>query len=427
MPATSQTSPSGRYRWTICALLFFATTINYIDRQILSLLKPMLDEQLGWTSTQFGAINSAFQASYGVSLFLFGWFIDRFGTKLGYAVSIGAWSLAAMAHALVSTIGGFFGARIALGLGEGGNFPAAVKATAQWFPKRERAFATSLFNSGANVGAIVAPAVVPFIAYRFGWQWTFVLAGIAGFLWIIAWWMLYDQPEHSRRVSTAELAHIESDADSAADGAARLTWRQLLRYRQAWSFIVAKFLTDPVWWFFLIWLPDYFKKTRGLDIKTSWLHLVTIYAIITVLSIFGGWVTGWLTNRGWSVTRARKTGMMVFALCVMPIALATQVGDWTAVVIIGLAGAAHQAWSANLYTTVSDMFPKNVVASLIGIGSTAGSIGGMIFPLVTGLVLDRFTNGYTLIFGFCAVAYIAAFAVHHLLAPRFEPVNLHQP
>jgi MFS transporter, ACS family, hexuronate transporter len=354
-----------------------------------------------------------------VSLFVFGWFIDRFGTKVGYAVSIGAWSLAAMAHALVASIPGFFAARVALGLGEGGNFPAAVKATAQWFPKKERAFATSLFNSGANVGAILAPALVPVVAYGLGWQWTFLFAGLAGFAWVVVWWPLFDSPEKSRRVSAGELAFIESDPPDANAGPGRTTWGEVLGHREAWSFIAAKFLTDPVWWFFLIWLPDYFNKTRHLDVKNSWPHLVGIYAIITVLSIFGGWVTGWLTGRGWSVTRARKTGMFAFALCALPIALATSVGDWTAVV----AGAAHQAWSANLYTTVSDMFPKRAVATLIGVGGTAGSIGGMIFPLVTGVVLDTFADGYAVIFGFCSVAYVLAFAVNHLLAPRFEPIG----
>ena len=414
------------YRWVICTLLFFATTINYIDRQILSLLKPILDDQLGWTSTQFGAINSAFQASYGVSLFIFGWFIDKYGTKIGYAVSIAAWSIAAIGHALVGSISGFFAARIALGLGEGGNFPAAIKATAQWFPKKERAFATSLFNSGANVGAILAPAVVPAIALHLGWHWAFIFAGIAGLIWLAFWFPLFNHPEKSHRVSAGELAYIESDAPDPGEGSGgKVSWGSVLRHREAWSFIVAKFLTDPVWWFFLIWLPDYFKKTRHLDIKNSWVLLVSIYSIITVLSIFGGWVTGALTSRGWSVTRARKTGMLAFALCVMPIALATRVGDWTAVVLIGLAGAAHQAWSANLYTTVSDMFPKRAVASLTGIGGTAGSLGGMIFPIATGIVLDKFTNGYAIIFGFCSLAYLVAFAVHHLLAPKFEPVAFH--
>lgn len=416
---------SGRYRWVICELLFFATTINYIDRQILSLLKPMLDERLHWSSTQFGAINSAFQAAYGLSLFVFGWFIDKYGTKLGYAVSIVAWSIAAMGHALVFSIPGFFVARIALGMGEGGNFPAAIKATAQWFPKRERAFATSLFNSGANVGAIVAPAVVPPIALHLGWHWAFLFAGMAGLVWLAAWVPLFDCPEKSRRVSAAELAYIESDAPDPGAGSGRASWGAVLRHREAWSFIVAKLLTDPVWWFFLIWLPDFFKKTRQLDIKTSWVHLVSIYSIITVLSILGGWATGWMAGRGWSVTRARKTGMMLFALAVLPVAAVTRVGDWTAVLLIGLAGAAHQAWSANLYTTVSDMFPKRAVASLIGIGGTAGSIGGMAFPLITGAVLDRFANGYAIIFGFCSVAYLLAFVLHHLLAPRFEPVAFH--
>ncbi|MBW8781372.1 MAG: MFS transporter [Verrucomicrobia bacterium] len=416
-----------KYRWVICALLFFATTINYIDRQILSLLKPILDEQLGWTSTQFGAINSAFQASYGVSLLAFGWFIDRFGTKIGYAASISLWSLAALGHAFVGSITGFFGARIALGLGEGGNFPAAVKATAQWFPKKERAFATSLFNSGANVGAIIAPAVVPAIAYSLGWHWAFVFAGAAGFVWVVAWWLLFAQPEKSRRVSPAELAYIEADTPDAGPVAGSVTWRAVLRHREAWSFIVAKFMTDPVWWFFLIWLPDFFKKTRHLDIKASWVHLVSIYTIITVLSIGGGWVTGWLIRRGWSLTRARKSGMFVFALCVLPIALVTHVGDWAAVVLIGLAGAAHQAWSANLFTTVSDMFPKRAVASLVGVGSMVGSIGGMAFPLITGFLLDRFANGYAIIFGFCSVAYLIAFIANHLLAPKFEPIAFHGP
>jgi ACS family hexuronate transporter-like MFS transporter len=420
-----------RYRWVICALLFFATTINYIDRQILSLLKPILDEELGWTSTQFGAINSAFQAAYGVSLFFFGWFIDRYGTRIGYAVSILVWSLAAAGHALVFSIGGFFAARVALGLGEGGNFPAAIKATAEWFPRRERALATSLFNSGANVGAIIAPAVVPWIAFAWGWHWAFVLAGVAGLLWLAAWLPLFSSPRRGRWVSADELALIESDAaDPSATDTDTITWGAVLRHREAWSFIVAKFLTDPVWWFFLIWLPDFFKQTRGLDIKSSWTLLVSIYAIITVLSILGGWVTGFLSSRGWTVTRARKTGMFVFALAVLPIAFVTDVGDWTAVLIIGIAGAAHQAWSANLYTTVSDMFPKAAVAKLTGVGGTAGSLGGMAFPLITGIVLDHFANGYAIIFGFCSLAYLAAFGINHLLAPKFTPLALgsgHRP
>jgi ACS family hexuronate transporter-like MFS transporter len=410
------------YRWVICTLLFFATTINYIDRQILSLLKPLLDGELHWTNLQFGMINAAFQASYGLSLLFFGWFIDRRGTKIGYALSMGAWSLAALAHVLVATVAGFFGARVALGLGEGGNFPAAIKATAQWFPKKERAFATSLFNSGANVGAIAAPALVPLIAYSLGWRWAFILAGLAGLIWLAFWFPLFSSPRQSRRVSAGEADYIESDGDETGEDTGGVTWSMLLRHREAWSFIAAKFMTDPVWWFFLIWLPDFFKRTRHLDIRNSWTLLVVIYAMITVLSIGGGWVTGYLTGRGWTVTRARKAGMFVFAIGVLPLAGVTWAGNWTAVFLIGLAGAAHQAWSANLYTTVSDMFPKRTVAKLIGIGSMAGSAGGMAFPVMIGLVLDRFPNGYAVIFGACSVAYLAAFAVNHALAPRFEPL-----
>ncbi len=417
------------YRWVICALLFFATTINYIDRQILALLKEILDRDIGWNNTQFGLVNSAFQFTYGIGLLGFGWFVDRFGTKLGYAVSIVAWSAAAACHALVGSFSGFLAARSALGLGESGNFPSAVKAVALWFPKRERAFATSIFNAGTNAGALIAPAIIPAMAFRWGWQSTFIAAGIAGVLWLFLWLPFYNVPERSRYVGSEEMALIRSDKDEE-NRARKIPWFSLLTYRQTWSFIVAKFLTDPVWWFFLIWLPDFFYKTRGLNIRKSWIHIVTIYGIVTVLSIFGGWVTGHLTKRGWTVTRARKTGMFVFALCALPILAVTKVSDWSAVLLIGLAASAHQAWSANLYTTVSDMFPKPAVASVIGIGGMAGSAGGLIFPFLTGRMLDRFeaahnaTAGYALLFGICGCMYLVAFGLHHLCAPRFEPLRL---
>jgi MFS transporter, ACS family, hexuronate transporter len=437
------------YRWVICVLLFFATTINYIDRQILSLVKEFLDAQFGWSKADFGLVNSLFQGAYGLGLLFFGWFVDRFGVKVGYAVSMVGWSLAAIAHTLVQhlpgnasiQIGGrVFGAaalavaafglcRVLLGLAESGNFPAAVKGTAQWFPRRERAFATSLFNSGANVGALLAPAAVPFLAIHYGWGMPFIVAGVAGFIWLGFWLMMYDVPEQHPKVSAEELEHILSDREPV-NGTAKMRWIDLLGYKQVWAIVLARFLTDPVWWFFLIWLPDYFKATRSLDIKHSWPLLVTIYGIITVLSIFGGWVTGHLARSGWSVTRARKTGMFVFALCVLPIFFATRVGDWTSVLLIGLAGAAHQAWSANLYTTVSDMFPKRAVASIVGLGGMAGSMGGMIFPFITGRLLDHYksagneTAGYALLFAICAFAYLVAFTVNHLLAPRFEQVEL---
>ncbi|MCG5054186.1 MAG: MFS transporter [Myxococcales bacterium] len=426
---TSNDERIGRTRWLICALLFAATTINYVDRQILSLLKPLLDQELGWTNEEFGWVNSAFQGAYAVGLLFFGAFIDRVGTKLGYAVSIAAWSFAAIGHAFVTSIRGFYIARVALGLGEGGNFPAAIKAIALWFPKKDRAFATSLMNAGTNVGAILAPAVVPWLAVHWGWQSAFVVAGIGGLLWLFLWWPLYSVPEASKILSREELTYIRSDLDEPTDPTRKTKWRTLFRYRQAWSFFVAKFLTDPVWWFFLIWLPDYFKKTRGLDIKSSAVHLVTIYSIVTVLSVAGGWLTGYLNARGQSVTRARKTGMLLFAFTVLPIFFATRASDWAAVVLIGIAGASHQAFSATIYTTVSDMFPKTAVASIIGVGGMAGSLGGMLFPVFAGKLLDRFAaegnigGGYTVLFAICGSAYIVAFLLNHLLAPKFDKVE----
>ena len=418
-------------RWTVCALLFFATTINYIDRQILSLLKPILDEQLHWTNAEFGMVNSAFQGAYGLSLLGFGWFIDRFGTKIGYTVSIVAWSVAAMAHALVGSVGGFIWARVALGLGEGGNFPAAIKTVALWFPKKERALATSIFNAGTNVGAIVAPAIVPWMAFTWGWQSAFIAAGLAGFVWLFFWIPWFRLPEKMKGLTSQELSLIRSDeAAGVSESSAKIPWGQLLRYRQTWAFIIPKLITDPVWWFFLIWLPDFFKQTRGLDIKKSWVLLVTIYSIVTVLCIAGGWVTGHLAKMGWSINRARKGGMLLFALCVVPILAVTGASDWGAVLLIGLAGAAHQAFSANLFTTVSDSFPNQAVASVIGIGGMAGAIGGMLFPIVTGILLDSYkasgnvAAGYGILFAFCAGAYLFSLLILQLLNPKLEPVHL---
>jgi ACS family hexuronate transporter-like MFS transporter len=442
-----QRPAASNVRWVICGLLFLATTINYIDRQVLSLVKEFLDAQYGWNKAQFGLVNSMFQGAYGIGLLWFGWFVDRRGVKLGYAVSMIGWSLAAMAHALVAllpmdahivafgrvfeitalSVGAFGFCRVLLGLSEAGNFPSAIKGTAMWFPKSERAFATSLFNAGSNVGAILAPMVVPLLAVSMGWQSPFIIAGLVGFIWLFFWYPLYDSPEKHRRVSAKELDHILSDRE-ATSKTEKVGWLSLLKYRQAWSFIIAKFLTDPVWWFFLIWLPDFFKETRHLDIKHSWVHLATVYSIVTVLSIAGGWLTGYLTKRGWSVTHARKTGMFIFALFVVPILLVRGVGDWYAVFLIGLAGAGHQAWSANLFTTVSDMFPKKAVASVVGLGSMAGAMGGMIFPIVTGRLLDHYKavnsiqTGYAILFGICACAYLVAFTINHVLAPKYEAV-----
>ena len=428
--ASGSTSSIGNYRWIVCALLFFATTVIYIDRQILSLIKPILDKELGWTNEQFGWVNSAFQGAYGLSLLGFGWFIDRFGTRIGYAVTITAWAIAACGHALVGSVGGFLAARLTLGLGEGGNFPSAIKAVALWFPRHERALATSIFNSGANVGAIVAPAIVPAIAYGWGWHWAYITAGIGGFIWLAFWLPFYNVPEKSSRVAPAELAYIESDGDTTRGESPRVSWLYLLTLRQTWAFIVAKFMTDPVWWFFLIWLPDYFHKTRGLELKKGAAPLIAIYIIVTVLSIAGGWFTGYLKNLGWSITRARKTGMALFAVLVVPVLMATKVGDWYAILLIALAGAAHQAWSATIFTTVSDVFPKFAVGSVIGIGGLAGGVGGMLFPVFCGKVLDHYTAlgnvaaGYNILFCVCSFAYVVTFVVHHLLVPKLDPIDV---
>ena len=426
VPATT----SGRYRWVVCGLLFFATTVNYMDRQILSLLKPILDGQLHWSNEQFGEVNSAFQGAYAIGGLIFGYLVDRLGTKIGYAISITGWSLAAMGHALVTSIGGFFVARMCLGISEAGNFPSSIKTVALWFPKKERTLATSLFNSGSNFGPIIAPIVIPWIALTWGWQMAFIVAGLAGLIWLAFWFPLYQVPERQKRLSADELAYIQSDRDESHDeGAGKIPWLRLFRFRQAWSIIVGRFMTDPVWWFFLIWLPDYFKKTRNLDIAHSWMHLATIYLIITVLSNLGGWFPGYLMKLGWSVTRARKTAMFIFALCVVPILFVTHVSDWAAVFLIGLAGSAHQAWSASLYSTASDMFPKRAVGSLIGLGSAAGSTAGMIFPIFCGFILDKFTAagnvtaGYNVLFVICAFAYLVAFGLNHLFAPRFEEMS----
>jgi len=434
MPAapahSSEAALRTRFRWIVCALLFAATTINYIDRQILALLKPALDHDLGWTNAQYGEINSAFQATYAISYVAFGWFIDRVGIRLGYSISIACWSLAALAHGFVGSVRGFFFARLALGAGEGGNFPACIKAIAHWFPPRERAFAASLFNSGPNIAAIVAPAIVPWIALRFGWQICFVAAGAAGFAWLFFWVPLYrNEPAASRFVSTGERNLIESDRAHTDAAAGQIGWLALFGYRQTWAIVLAKFLTDPVWWFFLIWLPDFFKKTRGLDLKNSWVQLVMIYAIATVLSLGGGWLSGDFIRRGWTTTRARKTAMLLFALAVIPVVFAPQSAEWLAVCLIGLAGAAHQAWSATIYASTSDMFPRKSIAAIAGISGMAGSVGGIIFPTFAGKLLDHYhataageSAGYAILFTICGSAYVVAFLVNHLLARRYDPI-----
>lgn len=427
-----------RFRWVICLIIFAATAIIYMDRQILSLLKPMLEEKFHWTNTEYALLNAWYQGGYAVGLLGFGWLIDRVGIKMGYGTSLFFWGIAAACHALAVGIAGLFGVRIFdafaglrafLGVSEGGNFPAAIKTVGQWFPKTERAFATSMLNSGANAGALIAPAVVPWLAYTWSWQAPFLVASVAGFIWVGVWWLVYASPQDHSCVSSMELTYITEDGDQTpASSVEKSSWVGLLRFRATWAYIAGKFLTDPVWYFYLVWLPDFFKKTRGLDLKNSWPHLVTIYALITALSLVGGWFTGHLLRLSWSVTASRKTGLFCFALLVLPIVFVANAGDWTAVLLIGLAGAAHQAWSANLFTTVSDMFPNRAVASVVGIGSMAGCVGSICFQLFCGHTLDNAGaagahQSYALLFGYCSGAYLLAFAIHHLLVPTFKRVD----
>jgi ACS family hexuronate transporter-like MFS transporter len=417
---------AGRVRWTICALLFFATTINYIDRQILGLLAPLLQKEIGWSELQYSYIVTAFQAAYALGLIFFGWAVDRFGTRLGYSASVIVWSLAAAGHALVRTAFGFGAARAALGAAEAGNFPAAIKAVAEWFPKKERALATGLFNSGSNFGAVIAPAVVPWLTVTFGWPAAFVATGALGFIWLVFWLALYERPERKKTLSSGELAHILSDPPDAE--AAKVPWRNLLRHRQAWAFILGKFLTDPIWWFYLYWLPKFLNTKHGLTIISLGIPLIVIYTMTSVGSIGGGWLSSRLIKRGWTINRSRKTVMLLCAVCVVPIVTVSRTGDlWTAVLIIGLAAAAHQGWSANIFTTASDMFPKRAVGSIVGLGGMAGAAGSLLFSPFIGFILERTHNNYLIPFLVSGSVYLVAFVIIQALAPRLEPVDLDRP
>ena len=410
------------FRWTICGLLFFATTINYMDRQVLGLLAPTLEREVGWTEIEYSHIVMAFQAAYALGLVIFGRWVDRIGTLHGYAISIVAWSLAAMAHALAKSVMGFGVARFALGLGEAGNFPAAVKAVSEWFPKRERALATGLFNSGANVGAILAPLCVPWITLKYGWQMAFIILGATGFVWLIFWYWLYGAPAQSRRVAPEELAHIHSDPPEPA--AQKIPWSRLLGYRQTWAFVVAISFTAPIWWFFLYWLPKFLNKQHGLDLASLGPPLVVIYSMTTVGSIGGGWLSGHLLKRGWSVNAGRKTAMLVCALCVVPVVFAAKASNlWVATFLIGLAAAAHQGWAANLFTLVSDMFPKQAVGSVVGIGSMFGSLAAMGFAQLTGFILQT-TGSYWSLFAMAGGAYLLALLIMHALVPDMKPAEV---
>jgi MFS transporter, ACS family, hexuronate transporter len=411
----------GRYRWTICALLFFASTINYVDRQVIGILKPTLQAEIGWTELDYGWIVFAFQAAYAMGFLVAGSLMDRLGTRTGFSLAIVFWSIAAMGHALARSVAGFSAARFLLGIGEAGNFPGAIKTVAEWFPKKERALATGIFNAGTNVGALVTPIIVPIITLAWGWRWAFILTGATGFVWLVFWLWLYRKPEEHPKLSKAELAYIRSDPP---DPTPKISWMRLFPHRPTWAFAVGKFLTDPVWWVYLFWLPDFLHKQHGLGLKEFGPPLVVIYLLADVGSIGGGWLSSSLLKRGWSPNAARKTAMLVCALCVVPIVFAAQTTSlWVAVTLIGIAAAAHQGWSANLYTIVSDTFPRGAVGSVVGIGGTAGAIGGMVIARVVSEILER-SGSYVPVFVIAGGAYLVTLAVIHLITPRLEPAKL---
>ncbi len=423
MSTAAASQPMTRHRWVICALLFFATTINYVDRQVIGILKPTLTAEFGWSETDYADIVFWFQAAYALGLLLVGRLIDRVGVKWGYALAVAVWSLFGMAHAAAFSIATFAMARFGLGLGEAGNFPAAVRATADWFPKKERAFATGIFNSGSNVGAILTPLLVPVIVidWALGWQGAFLITGALGFGWLVAWWLIYREPEGNARVNAAELAHIRSDPVEATTP---IAWGTLLKHRQTWAFAMGKFLTDPIWWFFLFWLPDFFGKNYGLDLKTFGPALIAIYLLADVGSIAGGWFSSFLIKRGWSVNAGRKSAMLLCAVCVLPVSLAIYAENLViAVGIIGLAAAAHQGWSANLFTLASDLMPRRAVASVVGLGGMAGAVGGMLMAKYAGYVLEN-VGSYTPIFLLIGSMYLIALAVIHALVPRLDPARI---
>ncbi len=417
--------PAGYYRWIVCALLFFAATVNYVDRQVISLLEPTLRQPvaeggLGWSAIDYSNIVLAFTAAYAVGLTVVGRVVDWLGTRKGFSIAVLVWSLAAMAHAAARSVWGFGAARFALGLGESGSFPASIKTIAEWFPKKERAQATGIFNSGTNVGAIVTPLVVPWLTSRYGWQGAFIATGSIGFLWLVLWLVFYRAPEEHKRISAAELAFIRSDPEEST---APLRWVEIARYKQTWAFALGKFLTDPVWWLYLFWIPD-FLHTRGLDLKGMRLPLLVIYTGATIGSLFGGWFSSALIRRGHTINRGRKTAMLVCALAVVPIMAAAHASHlWTAVLLVTLAAAAHQGWSANLFTIVSDTFPRQAVGSVVGLGGMAGAVGGMLIAKTVGYVL-HWTGSYFPIFLIAGTAYLVALLVIQILAPRLEPVRL---
>jgi MFS transporter, ACS family, hexuronate transporter len=411
----------GRYRWVICALLFFATTINYVDRSVLGVLAPTLRSEIGWSDQHYGYISGAFTLAYAIGYLIAGWLIDKIGTRIGYTLYLAVWSVAAAAHGLARSALDFGLARFCLGLGESGNFPAAIKTVAEWFPRKERALATGIFNAGTNVGAVVAPAVVPWIALNWGWQAAFVITGVSGLVWIAFWWPVYRRPSEHSKLTQEELAYIESDPP---DPKLEISWSRLLPHRQVWAYSFAKFMIDAIWWFYLFWFPLFMNDRFGVDLKGIGLPLITVYLLADVGSVLGGWLSSFLIGRGLSVNIARKSTMLICAIFILPVTMAPIVhGEWLAVWLVGIAAAAHQGFSANLFTTASDMFPRKAVGSVVGIGGFAGGIGGFFMNLGAGW-LKQNTGSYLIMFLIAGFAYLIALLLFHLLVPKLEPAEI---
>jgi ACS family hexuronate transporter-like MFS transporter len=421
------------YRWRIVALLFTATTINYLDRQIIGLLKPLLEVEFHWSETDYAHIIMAFTAAYAIGLISFGWLIDKLGTKIGYALTISIWSVASMCHALVRSAFGFGVARVWLGLGESGNFPAAMKAVAEWFPKKERALATGIFNSGTSVGVVLSLLIVPLILRFYGWQEVFWITGSFGFLWLIFWWTGYALPAKKKRLSREELTLITEGQEPAhAEGPKpRIRWIKLFAFRQTWAVVVGKAFIDPIFWFFLFWLPSYFFEAFGLDLTKPSLGLMIIYTATTVGSIGGGWVSSRMIRSGWETLKARKVTLLICAILEISIILTEfAMGIWMAVLLLSIAVAAHQAWATNVFTLSSDLFPPQVVSSVVGISGMAGAVGGILFPILVGYLLDSYkaagnlTGGYNVLFTVCGFTYLSVLLIIHLLTRNPKPVDV---
>ena len=428
---TALPTSGGRHRWLICAILFLVITINYIDRQVIGVLKPMIEDDLGWSEVDYGNIVTSFQASYGIGLLLVGRWLDKVGTRRGLAIAIGLWSIAALFHAAARNVLGFMLARAALGVAESAAYPGAVKSVAEWFPRRERALGVGFINAGANVGVMLTPIIGIAIAGIYGWQAAFLVTGLLGFVVLALWLRFYTSPESSPSLSAQELAWIRQDGEDEAGPA--LSWRAALRHRQTWYFICAKFLTDPVWYLFLFWLPDFFAKTQGLELfpkgetgilATIGPALIGVYLLADIGAVSGGWLSSRLIAKGWSVNAARKTTMLLAAICAVPLVSVASIDNALVVVLlIGLGTAGHQAFSSNIFTMISDLYPRRAVATVAGMGGLAGAIGGMLIAQATGWTLEL-TGSYVPIVIYAGCAYLAALAIIHLLVPRMTPAPI---